>query len=57
VQYLSAGACLEKLMLFENTACALRKREEEVLEHANERDLIDNAQVSAMLGYHTPTSK
>lgn len=54
VQYLSAGACLERLKLFENTACALRKREEQVLERANELGLIDNAQVSAMLGYHLP---
>ena len=54
VQYLSASACLERLMLLENTACALRKREEQVLERAHELGLVDNAQVSAMLGYHLP---
>lgn len=57
VQYLSAGACLERLLQFENTACALRKREEEVLKQANELQVLDNAQVSAMLGYHAPDSK
>lgn len=54
VQYLSASACLERLMLLENTACALRKREEQVLERAHELGLVDNTQVSAMLGYHLP---
>jgi hypothetical protein len=57
-QYLSAGACLERLMRFENAACALKKREEDVLEQATELGLMNNsAQVSAMLGYHTPDAR
>jgi hypothetical protein len=46
------------VMRFENAACALKKREEVVLEQANELGLINNsAQVSAMLGYHTPDAR